>query len=123
DVRVWTPRESERLETAIRGYRPSDARVTIAVEGGFDRPPLAPTPDSDALFSRAREVARAIGLDLRAARVGGASDGNLTAAAGVPTLDGLGPSGGGAHARHEFVRLPDLPQRAALIAALVAADR
>jgi glutamate carboxypeptidase len=123
DVRVWTPEESRRLEAEIRGYRPRDPRVSVAVDGGFDRPPLAPTPESEALFARAREVGRAIGLDLQASRVGGASDGNLTAAAGVPTLDGLGPSGGGAHARHEFVLLPDLPRRAALIAALVAADR
>jgi glutamate carboxypeptidase len=90
------------------------------VEGGFDRPPLAPTPASEKLFERARETARALGLELRASRVGGASDGNLTAAAGVPTLDGLGPKGGGAHARHEFVLLTDLPRRAALVAALVA---
>ena len=125
DVRVWTPQESERLEAAIRGYRPANPGVSVAVEGGFDRPPLAPTPESEALFERAREASRALGLDLRAARVGGASDGNLTAAAGIPTLDGLGPEGGGAHARHEFVRLPDLPRRAALVAALVtaAADR
>ena len=90
------------------------------VEGGFDRPPLEPTPDSLALYERARAVAAELGFELGAARVGGASDGNLTAAAGIPTLDGLGPRGGSAHARDEFVSLSDLPRRAALLAALVA---
>jgi len=121
DVRVWSPAESARLEAAIRGYRPANPAVAVTVEGGFDRPPLAPTPASEALFDRARAVAGELGLVLRASRVGGASDGNLTAAAGVSTLDGLGPEGGGAHARHEFVRLSDLPWRAAFVAALVAA--
>ncbi len=107
-----------RPRSAAIGPRIPESRSTV--EGGFDRPPLEPTPESEALFERARETAGALGLELRAARVGGASDGNLTAAAGVPTLDGLGPEGGGAHARHEFVRLTDLPRRAALVAALVA---
>ena len=123
DVRVWTREEADRLESAIRSHRASDPRVSISVEGGFDRPPLAPTPESEALFERAREMARTLGFEMRAARVGGSSDGNLTAAAGVPTLDGLGPEGGGAHARDEFVRLTDLPRRAALVAALVASGR
>jgi glutamate carboxypeptidase len=120
DARAWSVREAERLEAAIRSYRPADPRVSVDVEGGFDRPPLEPTPESLALFERAREIARDLGFELDAARVGGASDGNLTAAAGVPTLDGLGPRGGGAHARDEFVQLSDLPKRAALLMALCA---
>lgn len=123
DVRAWTSEEARRVETAIRNYRPADARVTVGVEGEFDRPPLVPTPQSEALFERARGVARELGFELRASRVGGASDGNLTAAAGVPTLDGLGPEGGGAHARDENVLLSDLPRRAALLSALVAGGR
>jgi len=120
DVRVWSEEEGQRVSREIRGYRPADARVAVEIEGAVDRPPLEPTEDSLALYGRARLLANELGFSLEAARVGGASDGNFTAAAGVPTLDGLGPKGGGAHARDEFVSLSDLPARAALLAALVA---
>ena len=100
---MWTKAEAERVEAALRAYEPRDPRVSVAVEGGFDRPPLEPTPAAQALYERAKAIAAELGFDLPAARVGGASDGNLTAAAGVPTLDGLGPVGDGAHARHEWV--------------------
>ncbi len=119
DARVWSQAEAARLEAALRAYRATDARVGVEVEGGFDRPPLEPTPAAAALYERARDVARSLGFELGAARVGGASDGNLTAAAGIPTLDGLGPRGDGAHARHEFVLVSDLPVRAALLAGLI----
>lgn len=120
DVRVWSVDEAHRVEQAVRGYRPADSRVVVEVEGGVDRPPMESTADSMALYDRARSVAAQLGFELGAARVGGASDGNFTAAAGVPTLDGLGPTGGNAHAREEFVLLSDLPRRAALLAALAA---
>ena len=115
DARAWTREEAERVTAAIRGYGPADPRVSVSVEGGFDRPPLEPTVASDALFDAARRLAGDLGFELGAARVGGASDGNFTAAAGVPTLDGLGPRGGGAHARDEHVLVADLPLRAALL--------
>jgi glutamate carboxypeptidase len=119
DVRVWTEPEACRVEAAFRALKAHDPRVTFEVLGGFDRPPLEPSPAAEALYLAARRIAAALGFDLAAARVGGASDGNLTAAAGVPTLDGLGPRGGGAHARDEHVRVSDLPWRAALLARLV----
>jgi glutamate carboxypeptidase len=119
DARAWSLEEADRVSAAVRAYAPSDRRVTIAVEGGFDRPPLEPTAASTALYERARRLAAPLGLDLGAARVGGGSDGNFTAAAGVPTLDGLGPRGGGAHARDEHVVIDDLTLRAALVAGLV----
>jgi len=119
DCRVWSQAEAERVEAALRAYPPRDPRVSVAVEGGFDRPPLEPTPAAQALYGRARAIAAELGFALPAARVGGASDGNLTAAAGVPTLDGLGPVGGGAHARHEWVLAADLPRRAELLARLL----
>jgi len=119
DARVWTNEEAARVETAIRGYPSVDPRVFVSAEGGFDRPPMEPTPSSRALYEKARGLANGLGFELGAARVGGASDGNLTAAAGLPTLDGLGPLGGGAHARGEHVVLSDLPRRAALLAALL----
>jgi glutamate carboxypeptidase len=121
DVRAWTAQEAGRVEKGIQGYRASDSRVAVEVEGSMDRPPLEPTPACDALYERARSVAEELGFVLGAARVGGASDGNFTAAAGIPTLDGLGPTGGHAHAREEFVMLSDLPRRAALLAALASA--
>ena len=119
DCRVWTQAEAERVEAALRAYAPRDPRVSVVLEGAFDRPPLEPTPAAQALYERAKAVATELGFDLPAARVGGASDGNLTAAAGVPTLDGLGPLGDGAHARHEWVLASDLPRRAELLARLV----
>ena len=119
DARSWTRAESDRVAAAIRDYRAIDPGVSVTAEGGFDRPPLEPTQASDALFESARRLAADLGLELGAARVGGASDGNFTAAAGIPTLDGLGPRGGGAHARDEHVLVADLPLRAALVAALV----
>ncbi|HXK11992.1 MAG TPA: M20 family metallopeptidase [Vicinamibacteria bacterium] len=119
DARAWTTDEAERVRARIRGYRPSDARVVLTVDGGLDRPPLEPTAASQGLYEAARRLAGEMGLELGAARVGGASDGNLTAAAGIPTLDGLGPRGGGAHARDEHVLVADLPVRAALLAGLV----
>ncbi len=122
DARVWSAEEAQRVEASMRGYRLADPRVTFQVDGGFDRPPLEPTPESEALFVRARRLAKELGFELGAVRVGGASDGNLTAAAGLPTLDGLGPWGGGAHARDEFVVVSDLPRRAALLAGLVEGD-
>ncbi len=120
DFRFWSASEGERICEGLKAYAPSDARVGAEVAAAVSRPPMEPTPDSLALHRTARAVAAALGFGLAAARVGGASDGNLTAAAGVPTLDGLGPRGGGAHARGEHVELDDLPRRAALVAALLA---
>jgi glutamate carboxypeptidase len=119
DARAWTAAEAARVDAALRSYAPADARVSVSIEGGFDRPPLEETAASRRLYEAARRAAGRIGLELGAARVGGASDGNFTAAAGVPTLDGLGPRGGGAHARDEHVLVPDLARRAALLAALL----
>jgi len=123
DVRVWTEAEGRRVEAAFRALKPEDPRVSIEVRGGFDRPPLEPSAAATALYESARQIAADLGLDLAAARVGGASDGNLTAAAGIPTLDGLGPRGGGAHARDEHVVVSDLPFRAALLSRLVRSPR
>ena len=119
DCRVWVPSETERVERELRAWRTRDPRVGVSVEGGFDRPPLAETDASRALFATAQRIASDLGFELRGERVGGASDGNLTAAAGVPTLDGLGPMGDGAHARHEHVVVSDLARRVDLIERLV----
>lgn len=119
DFRAWTSAEAERLASTLSAYRPADERVRVTAEGGLSRPAMEPTTASLELYRQAASLAEEIGFDLPAVRVGGASDGNLTAAAGVPTLDGLGPSGGGAHAAAEYVDLPDLSRRSALVSALV----
>ncbi|MFE0804249.1 M20 family metallopeptidase [Streptomyces sp. NPDC058812] len=119
DVRVRDVAEQTRVDTALHGLRPVLGGATVEVTGGPNRPPLPPAA-SDALYRRARRLAAELGIGpLTAAAVGGASDGNLTAGAGVPTLDGLGAVGGGAHAPDEHVLVADLPRRTALLAALV----
>lgn len=119
DVRVWDDAEQQRVDAAMRALRPVTAGATLQVTGGPNRPALS-AASSAALFERARALAAGLGLpSLTQAAVGGASDGNFTAGAGTPTLDGLGAVGGGAHADHEHVLVAELPGRAALLAALV----
>jgi glutamate carboxypeptidase len=121
DVRMWESAEQDRIDTAIRALPPVLAGARLEVTGGPNRPPLA-AGASMALFARARDLARGLGLPtLASAAVGGASDGNFTAGAGTPTLDGLGAVGGGAHADDEHVLVAELPGRAALLAALLSA--
>lgn len=115
DARVWTAAEERRVRATLAGYRPTDPGVAVSIDARFDRPPMEETPASRALYERMREVARELGSDIGAERVGGASDGNLTAAAGIPTLDGLGPAGGGAHAVDEWADLEDMNFRVALL--------
>jgi glutamate carboxypeptidase len=119
DVRVSTVTAGNRLMEALRGLSPRNPRVRIELSGGLNRPPLERTPQVVRLFELARKSAAELGFELREGATGGASDGNFTAARGVPTLDGLGPCGGGAHAADEHVELATLPQRAALIAGLL----
>jgi glutamate carboxypeptidase len=120
DARAWTSQELERVDAAVRALAPVATGAALAVVGGIDRPPLERSA-SDALFERAQALATALGIPpLRGADVGGGSDGNLTAALGVPTLDGLGAVGAGAHADDERVEVDAMPERAALVAALVA---
>lgn len=120
DGRMWTASEQERVDTAMRSLRPVLAGASLSVSGGPNRPPF-PASAAEPLFARAAAVAADLGLGpLSDAAVGGASDGNFTAGLGVPTLDGLGAVGGGAHADSEHVVVAELPARAALVAALVA---
>ena len=119
DFRFWSGAEGERVASALRSCRTSDARVTVEVEGGLNRPPMEATRISTKMYDVAAALAGRLGFPLPSARVGGGSDGNLTSGAGVPTLDGLGPSGGGAHARTEHLLVDDLPRRCALLAALL----
>ncbi len=120
DVRVSRPEEAERVEAALRSLQPEHPEAIVTVEGRFNRPPMVRTPEIAALFERARQIGETLGLTLTEGSTGGASDGNFTAAVGTPTLDGLGPLGAGAHAPHEHIVLSSLPERAALLKALLA---
>jgi glutamate carboxypeptidase len=119
DVRVPSASEATRLEQAIRALRPHNPEVRLELTGGIERPPLERTDGVRRLFEEARTVARDLGQELHEGSTGGGSDGNFTSALGVPTLDGLGPQGDGAHALHEHVVLEDLPWRAAFLAGLM----
>jgi glutamate carboxypeptidase len=120
DVRVRDSAEQDRVDAAMRALRPALDGARLEITGGPNRPPLA-AEASEWLFARAVAVAAGLGLPPpRRAAVGGGSDGNFTAGAGTPTLDGLGAVGGGAHAEDEHVLVAELPGRAALVAALVA---
>jgi glutamate carboxypeptidase len=119
DVRVMDPAEKVRLEAAMGGLATSVPGATFEVLGGLNRPPMHESA-SASLFPVAQRAAAAAGLpEVRGVAVGGGSDGNFTAAAGVPTLDGLGAIGGGAHADHEFVEVDTMVDRARLLASLL----
>jgi glutamate carboxypeptidase len=119
DVRVWTLDEARRIEALIRDCPSRTPETRVQVTGGFNRPPMERTAAGVALFEQTRAIAARLGIDLQEGAAGGASDGNFTAALGIPTLDGLGVVGDGAHAVHEHVCVDSLPQRAALLAALL----
>jgi glutamate carboxypeptidase len=119
DVRVTSLDEAERVDKEIAALSPFDTEATVTVRGGVNRPPM-PVEASVELFAAAEQAAAAVGIGaVEGVSVGGGSDGNFTAALGIPTLDGLGVVGGGAHADHEWVDVASLPERAALLAALI----
>ncbi len=119
DVRVSSPEEQARVDAAMRGLRAHLPGARVEVLGGPNRPPM-PSSASTELVSRSGRLAADLGLaPLRDVTVGGGSDGNFTAGIGVPTLDGLGAVGDGAHAEGEHVVITAMPERAALVAALV----
>jgi len=119
DLRVTSSKEGERLVAIIRGLRAQLPGAQVNVTGGMNRPPMERKLAIASLFERARHIAAELGLALKETGTGGGSDGNFTAALGVPTLDGLGAVGDGGHALHEQVIVESLPQRAALLAALL----
>lgn len=119
DVRVPTLADAARVEAAFQGLRPRLPGTSLEVAGGVGRPPLERSPAVARLYERARAVAAELGRELGEGATGGGSDGNFTAALGVPTLDGLGAVGDGAHALHEHVIEDELPWRAALVAGLM----
>lgn len=119
DFRFWTLEEGIEIENFIRNLEPALTGAKLEITGGLNRPPMERSEKNLALFEIAKKCASELGLELKEGKVGGGSDGNFTAALGVPTLDGLGVDGAGAHAEHEHILLADLPQRAALLSKLI----
>jgi glutamate carboxypeptidase len=119
DVRAVRAVDMRALERKFRALRPILRGAKLQIRGGFNRPPME-RKNSAALYAKARGLAKEMGVTLGEAYVGGGSDGNFTAALGVPTLDGLGAVGEGAHSPEENIVLRALPERAALLASLLA---
>ena len=121
DVRVNVVSEKARVESAFSALQPTVSGATISVSGSINRPPMHESA-STTLYAVAQSVAQGIGItNLQGIAVGGGSDGNFTAAIGVPTLDGLGACGGGAHAETEYIKVSKMGERAALAAAITRA--
>ncbi len=119
DVRIARAADAARVESAIRGLKTVVPGTAIEITGAIDRPPLERTRAVATLYRHARDIAATLGRALEEGSTGGGSDGNFTAALGVPTLDGLGAVGAGAHSADEHVVLSHLPWRAALLAGLI----
>jgi glutamate carboxypeptidase len=123
EVDIRAPRDRDRvyLERVFGSLKPFDKRCTIEVTGGLNRPPMERSAGVQRLFKTAKALAAELGVDLEESATGGGSDGNFTAALGVPTLDGLGAVGEGAHAMNEGILINRIADRTALLAKLVAA--
>lgn len=119
DVRIARMHDAARLAKMFQRLRPVDPACKLEISGGINRPPMERSADTVKLFRRAKKFASAMGFSLSEASTGGGSDGNFTAALGIPTLDGMGAVGEGAHARHESILLKDLAPRTALLAAII----
>lgn len=119
DIRIAKAKDAAALDKKFRALRPIDKRCSIHVEGGLNRPPMERSPAIRSLFQKARECATELGVTLEESSTGGGSDGNFTAALGVPTLDGLGGVGEGAHAANESILLDRIADRTALLAMLL----
>lgn len=120
DVRIARKGDGARIERKFARLKAADKRCSLTLTGGINRPPMERTRGTVKLYQQARALAEELGIDLAEAATGGASDGNFTSALGVPTLDGMGAVGEGAHARHESVVLEHLAPRTALLAGMIA---
>ncbi len=119
DVRISRAKDGALVDKKMRSLHPVNRKCKLTVTGGVNRPPMERTPGVAALYEKAAEIAKGLGWKLEEAAVGGGSDGNFTAGLGIPTLDGLGGVGEGAHAAHESIVISELPRRAALLAGLI----
>jgi glutamate carboxypeptidase len=119
DVRIARAVDAERIERRFRSLRAVDRQCRLEITGGLNRPPMERTSGTVTLFRRAATMAAGLGFQLQEAATGGGSDGNFTSALGIPTLDGMGAVGEGAHASHESILLDALVPRTALLAAMI----
>jgi glutamate carboxypeptidase len=117
DVRIRIPEEKDRIAAKIAELRANPATPGISVDADFflTRPPMNPTPKTMKFCALAEEAGRQAGVDVHWQGTGGGSDGNFTAAMGVPTVDGLGAMGGGSHSVTEYIEIEELPSRFALL--------
>ncbi|MCY3832090.1 MAG: M20 family metallopeptidase [Chloroflexi bacterium] len=119
NVRAWTRVNQQAIHEKMMNLRAVHPEAKVVVEGGVGVPPMERSPEIAALFQRAQKLAAALGIALEEGRTGGGSDGNKTAALGVPTLDGMGMVGDGGHAVNEYGEISSLPERAAIMAAML----
>ncbi len=119
DVRVARMKDAAGIDRTLRSLKPVNRKCTLQISGGINRPPMERNEGVAALYKKASDIAKNWKWKLEEAAVGGGSDGNFTAGLGIPTLDGLGGVGEGAHASHESILIADVPRRTALLAALI----
>ena len=119
DVRIKRAKQAVGLDRKLRALRPFDKHCKLSIDGGINRLPMERNSGVVALYKKAQLIAKQIGWKVEEAAVGGGSDGNFTAGIGIPTLDGLGAVGNGAHAIHEHIIISELPRRAVLLAGLI----
>jgi glutamate carboxypeptidase len=119
DVRITHLKDAAGIDKKMHSLRSINRKCKIEITGGVNRPPMERTAGVAALYHQAVAIARDLGWKLAEAAVGGGSDGNFTAGLGIPTLDGLGGVGDGAHATHEHILISEVPRRAALLAGLI----
>ena len=119
DVRIKRAKQASGIDRKLRSLKPFDKHCTLEMTGGINRLPMERTAGVAALYKKAHQIARHVGWKLEEAAVGGGSDGNFTAGLGIPTLDGMGGVGEGAHAIHEFIVISELPRRALLLAGMI----
>jgi glutamate carboxypeptidase len=119
DVRITNLQDAKEIDRKLRALKPINRKCRLEITGGLNRPPMERTGDVAGLYKRASQIAADLGWKLEEAAVGGGSDGNFTAGMGIPTLDGLGGVGEGAHSPNESIVISELPRRAALLAELI----
>ena len=119
DVRVARMRDVAKVDRSVRAMKPVNKACKVTVSGGMNRPPMERTLGTVSLFRRAQQMGKLLGIPLEEAATGGGSDGNFTSALGIPTLDGMGAVGAGAHAAHEHIVRKHLVPRTALLAAML----
>ena len=119
DVRVARMRDVAKVDRSVRAMKPVNKACKVTVSGGMNRPPMERTLGTVSLFRRAQQMGKLLGIPLEEAATGGGSDGNFTSALGIPTLDGMGAVGAGAHAAHEHIVRKHLAPRTALLAAML----